>query len=234
MSHVPDNRPVRAALALLAAYNVIQNLALRESRYVAGNLSVTAGLIVIGRHAELGWDDMGLGDGDHRSGVRIGITITIPALLVAILASRIPAIRHRLRDERVVVGSLPAALRRAMIRFPLGTALFEEVAFRGVLPPLLSSGGSERRGDFASAAVFAAWHLLPTHHALAVNQLGGSRLARLSGTLLGAMAAGMSGYALSRLRRRTGSLLAPWLVHGSLNASSYLAVVLSRRRAGEK
>jgi uncharacterized protein len=229
-SSIPDRQSAKAALWLLAGHNLIQNRLLNEGGYVTGNLAVTAGLILIGRHAGLRWDEMGLGRGDLRKGFSIGATVALASFSLAVLISRLPAVGSRLHDERVATDSVTDAVRRAVTRFPLGTALFEEVSFRGVLPPLLARGGATPSGDLASAVAFAVWHLIPTHHALTINDVGESGWARLGGTVMGAAAAGFAGYGLSWLRRKTGSLLAPWLVHGSVNAASYLGVALSRSR----
>jgi membrane protease YdiL (CAAX protease family) len=48
------------------------------------------------------------------------------------------------------------------IRFPLGTALYEEVAFRGVLGALWTRRSGERTARTVAAAAFGAWHILPT------------------------------------------------------------------------
>jgi membrane protease YdiL (CAAX protease family) len=130
-----------------------------------------------------------------------------------------------------MVGSGSAVWRRALIRFPLGTALFEEVAFRGVLPAMLGRCHRPLASDAMSAAVFGLWHLIPATRALAGNPLGrgispGRKLAVVLG---GSAAAGAAGLALSRLRRETGSLYAPWLIHSSFNTLSYLAGVVALR-----
>lgn len=221
-------RPDRTALTVLVAHNLIQNEVLDEKAYVTGNLIVTSTLLAIARSAGLDRDDIGLQPGDLRSGASLGLAATITSLLTAVVAARLPSLNARLRDQRLPAESLPDVVRRALIRFPIGTALFEEVAFRGVLPPLLSRDDAGVSGDARSALVFALWHLIPTHQALRVNNVGQTRLVRLAGTLVGAMAAGVAGYALSRVRRRTGSLLASWLIHSSVNAGSYLATARVR------
>lgn len=229
-SSLPKRRARTAALALLAAHNLIQNEYLNERGYVTGNLVMTAGMVALGRHAELDREDMGLGAGDLRKGLGVGVAAMLASVAFVAGAPNLPASSALLRDERAVAGSLPEAVRRGLTRFPLGTAVFEEVAFRGVLAPLLAAGRDHSNGDLASATIFALWHLVPTHHALIINRVGSSPRTRLFGTLLGAAAAGVAGYGLSWIRRRTGSLLAPWLIHSSINAGTYLGVVLARNR----
>jgi membrane protease YdiL (CAAX protease family) len=75
------------------------------------------------------------------------------------------------------------------------------------------------------------WHLIPSGRALSGNPLSrGMSVAQRSAFILGgSMAAGASGLGLGGVRRNTGSLLAPWLIHSSFNSLSYLAGVTSLR-----
>ena len=218
-----DRSPTGAVLLILAAHNVVQNSILNEDGYVPGNVVVAAALTRLARDAGLAWEEIGLGRGDLRMSRRIAAWVLTASAAFIIVATRLPWLRQHLRDERASVLSGGETMRRALIRFPLGTALFEEVAFRGVLPALFAN--EARSGDLAAAAMFAAWHLIPTHHALRVNGFAQGPRSRIVGTLVGSAAAGLAGYVLSRVRRKTGSILAPWLIHSAVNTTSYLAVV---------
>ncbi|HEX6299814.1 MAG TPA: CPBP family intramembrane glutamic endopeptidase [Acidimicrobiia bacterium] len=210
-------------LLILAAHNVVQNSILNEHGYVPGNVVVAATLAGLARDAGLTWEEIGLGRGDLRMSRRTGAWILTASTAFLAVTARIPRIRHHLRDERAPIGSRRETIRRALIRFPVGTALFEEVAFRGVLPALLAS--ATRSGDITAAGMFAIWHLIPTHHALRVNGIAQGPRSRILGTLAGSAAAGLAGYVLSRVRRKTGSILAPWLIHSAVNTTSFLAAV---------
>lgn len=216
----------KAALSILAVHNLVQNSILNEKGYVPGNLAVTATLLGLGREAGLEWEEMGLSPGNVPANVRIGAATLLAAATFLAVVPRIPAARPHLRDQRAPPGPRRETMRRAYVRYPVGTALFEEVAFRGVLPALLTD--ERRSGDLAAAVAFAAWHLIPTHHALEVNDMGHTKRSYRTGTLLGAAAAGVAGFALSWVRRRTGSLFAPWAIHSAINTTSYLAVLRAR------
>lgn len=216
----------RAALALLATHNLVQNSSLNQRGYVSGNLAVTAGLLTLARSAGVSWEELGFRRGDSRRTRQVGISVVAAGTALVLLTSRIPALRRHLHDERFPHGSSSDHLYRALIRFPIGTALFEEVAFRGVLPSLLANQG--RSADSSAAMAFALWHVIPTHHALTVNRIGASRRARVAGVLAGAVASGVAGYALSRIRQRAGGLFLPWLIHSAANTGSYLAVASVR------
>jgi uncharacterized protein len=226
-----DQQGARRALVILAAHNLVQNSLLSERGYVTGNLAVSGLLVGVGRASGLSWDELGLHPGDVRRGLRMGARASAVGATVALLALCHPSIRALLRDERATPASGRAVWRRALLRFPLGTALFEEVAFRGVLPALLRQTHRSGSAEALSATAFGLWHLIPSGRALSGNPLGvGMPPGQRSAAILGGSAvAGVSGLALGWMRRRTGSLVAPWLVHTSVNSLSYLAGVAALR-----
>lgn len=225
--------PSHRVLGILAIHNLTQNFLLNERGYVSGNLGVTALLIGIARRAGLTWEEMGLGRPDARQSALLAATATAVAAGVATIAVANPRVRVVLEDERAKITEPDEIWRRVLLRFPLGTAFFEEMAFRGVLAGLLRRSDDDWRGDLISAGMFAVWHLIPTARALSGNPLGQDRTApqRISPVVVGSAAAGVAGLGFSWLRRRTGSLLAPWLVHASLNSISFLAGVAAQRKA---
>lgn len=212
---------------MLAAHNLVQNLLLNERGYVAGNMVVSGALIGLGRVSGLSWDEMGLHPKRARAGLRLGSRVAAGAVVTGVVVLANPRHRPYLLDDRAPWRPGAPIWRRALVRFPLGTALFEEVAFRGVLPAMLRSRHPSRASELVSAGVFAAWHLIPTARALAGNPLGRymSPARRVGAILAGSALAGGFGLIFTALRRRSGSLVAPWLAHSALNACSYLAAV---------
>lgn len=202
---------------------------LNEKGYVAGNLAVTAMLTTIGRGSGASWEEMGLRPQESGNGLKIGGASAAAAAAGAVAAMAHPRTRDLLAHEHLHPGGSGAVVWRALTRFPIGTALFEEVAFRGVLPAVI--GGDTGRADVISSVAFAAWHLIPT--ARLQRGVSGSRTwpahQRATGAILGAVAAGVAGLGLSWFRRRTGSLLAPWLVHATVNSAAFLAGVAAQR-----
>lgn len=219
--------PDRTAIAVLAMHHLVQNQFTNEQGYVPGNLAVAGILIGIGRSAGLSWDEMGLNPDRIRSGLRLGTRISAPALLVAAGALANRRTRSHLRDERARVDSARQVWYRALVRFPLGTALFEEVAFRGVLPALLARNRPRFASDALSAALFGMWHLIPTRRAVSGNPINRelSPARRTAFVIGGSALAGVFGLGFSELRRRSGSLAAPWLAHATLNTLTFLGGV---------
>jgi membrane protease YdiL (CAAX protease family) len=232
-----NGHATRNALTVLACHNLVQNYLLNERGYVTGNLAVSGLLVGMGRTAGLGWDEMGLHPARFRRGLRMGAWASAGAATAALLALGFPGIRILLEDERAAPTSGGPVWRRALVRFPLGTALFEEVAFRGVIPALLRRDHRPLAAETRSAGFFALWHLIPTYRALAGNPLGKDMSAgrRVAAGAAGAAAAGGFGLVFSAMRRHSGTLVAPWLAHASLNTLSYLAGVTAwkLRNAGD-
>jgi membrane protease YdiL (CAAX protease family) len=219
-------------IALLAAYNVIQNTLLPQAGYVPANLVVTAALIAHARAQGCSWDELGLDlRGARRSLAAGGVGISLTAGVMA-AASLVPATQRYLVDERARGHERRAILFRSLVRFPLGTALFEEVAFRGVLYGSWRREMSSARAALLTAAAFGAWHLLPGRTALAGNPLQASfssKRATATAVLVGAAITAVSSLLLTKLRLQTRSLLAPWLVHAGVNSIGYLGGVVAWR-----
>jgi membrane protease YdiL (CAAX protease family) len=153
----------------------------------------------------------------------VGAAVVAAVYGVAVL---LPATRPAFLDERYRNGP-GAALLTAFIVIPLGTVLFEEVAFRGVLWGLLRRGLGAIVATLVSSGLFGLWHVLPSLRLNRVNpavaDLVGRGGAGQALAVLGAVVftAG-AGVVLCELRRRSGSLLAPVGVHWAVNAFGVL------------
>jgi hypothetical protein len=138
-----------------------------------------------------------------------------------------------LSDERLEGIGRREVWRRVLIRFPLGTALFEEVVFRGVLPAAFRHRPTWQR-EAISASAFAAWHIIPTWHTLDANTGGRSwgRGRKAAAVVGGSVAAGVAGLTLSALKRSSSSLTAPWLAHTTVSALTLLVAARLGEPAG--
>jgi hypothetical protein len=231
---MPRLDPAWIATAAVAGYHLVQNLTLPDRAYVPANLAVTAGLVALGSRSGLTPAEMGLDPRDLPAGLARG---AIAGGVVAAGAAAFSAIRPThpvLIDERAGGHGRGEAAYRTLARFPLGTALFEEVAFRGVLHGLwrrrLGSSGAEA----ATAVAFGAWHLLPTYRAFLGSAVGSGsgRRRALAAAGGGALLTAISSPAFGYLRDRTGSIATPWLAHAAFNVSGYLAARRAWRRLG--
>jgi membrane protease YdiL (CAAX protease family) len=116
-----------------------------------------------------------------------------------------------------------------LVRIPLGTAVFEEFAFRGVLLALLARRWSIRTAVVASSVLFGLWHIRPTLSAVGINDptAGGMTVAAaVTGAVVATAAAGAL---FCALRLRADSLLAPIVVHAVVNGASTVAAYVVLR-----
>lgn len=213
----------------LAAYNNVANkwAPFNGAAYVPANLLAAAALLAVAvgplelRLRTLGLE--GVTIGDALVGVGIGASIGGAVLVVG-------RVRPRLVADRRVSGLRGRALAyQTLIRVPLGTALLEELAFRGVLFAAWRSEG-ELVAYVVSSAVFGLWHVAPAATMVRVNAPGATRttVARVvAGTVV---LTTFLGGALVWLRLETGSLAAPFAAHAAVNSLATLAGALAGRR----
>jgi membrane protease YdiL (CAAX protease family) len=145
------------------------------------------------------------------------------------LAAVIPRGRRLLDDQRIAGLEGRELAYQVLVRIPVGTVAWEEIAFRGVLQGALRRVMAEPLASAVGAAVFGVWHIRPTVEALAVNGLAMGRRARIlavTGEVAGTAGAGA---VLSLLRERSGSLAAPVMLHLAANCAGALASALADR-----
>jgi membrane protease YdiL (CAAX protease family) len=218
-----------AFLLLLSAYN---NVANRWSRFngplfVPLNACATAIVVIAGLTAfGLTRDEIGLRfvAGDALFGLGLGLAL-VGLLALGLI---VPAGRRRLADERVSHLRGSALLYQMLVRIPIGTALFEEVAFRGVAFAGLRHLGVLEAALISSAA-FGIWHIAPTVNLVEANQRDadpGDKIKAVIGAVLFTFCAGLL---LCRLRIETGNLSTVVLLHATVNAGATLVSVGAAR-----
>lgn len=215
---------------LFGAFLVANNVALTQThgwaRFSAGILAylVLFGLIAL---SGLTRSNLGLSRTRVRSGLLLGLRVSMviaAGLLVAFLVSP-----ETFQDERYHQ-SIWLALAFALFVLPLETVLFEELVFRGVLWGYVRKVKNAQVATHVSSAVFGLWHIAPS---LAINAatitVGGISIHRgllIAGTVAVTYGAGVL---LCELRRRSDSLLAPILVHWTINGVATLLAALAWR-----
>ena len=211
-------------IALLAA-SLVANRLVPAAHLVIGLASVVV-LLVVAWAAGLTRAELGLTR--WLSGLRWGGA----AAGLAILGYAVALVVARDELAGAADQSWPDVLLAGLVVIPLGTVVAEELAFRGVLWALLARRHSEWTATAVSSVLFGLWHVLPALGGGAANEvatgaLGGGpagTAARVAGTVL---LTGAGGVVFCWLRMRSGSLLAPVLLHWALNACGLLVVQLA-------
>jgi membrane protease YdiL (CAAX protease family) len=233
-----------ACCAVLAAYNNVLGVhPWHNRRYVRVNLGATGAALAAAALSGLTPADLGLGRGrwlPGRTGYRLAATVAAGWLLIAV----VPAARPLLGDKRITSLDGRAAAYQALIRIPVGTALWEEIAFRGVLQAALRRVMPKTTAIAVTSCVFGVWHIRPTLQAMRANGLAGTRGRAVAGVAAAVATTTAGGVLFSWLRERSGSLTAPILLHVATNSGGLitaLAVAAARqvlpeghRRGGDK
>lgn len=222
-----------SALAVgLVVYSVVTNRhPTGHATYILRNLATGALLVLLARWAGLGWELLGLGAGHVAAGLRWGwlavLVVAVGVAAGAALADRIPAVARLLADRRADLEPSELAFH-ASVRIPVGTALFEEVAFRGVLLGAFLATTSTVLAVAVSSVAFGLWHVVPTLQTLSINDVE-DRSARRGTVVAAVVATTLAGVVLAVLRLVSGSVVAPVLAHAAINSLGLLAAALHRR-----
>jgi CAAX protease family protein len=220
---------VAAAVALTGYNNVVGRWAWHRRWYPVVNALTAAGALGLARASGLRAGELGLGRERLKAGIRLGSAAAVPVVAAYGAGVAVPALRPLLDDQRVAGLGRGELAYQVLVRIPVGTVVWEEIAFRGVLQASLRRVLSEPWAGVAGASVFGLWHIRPAAGALAVNGLASGRRARIlavTGVVAGTAGAGAL---LSVLRERSGSLAAPALLHLAANSTGALASALAHR-----
>jgi membrane protease YdiL (CAAX protease family) len=213
-----------ASCVVLAAYNNLGGLLpWHRRRYTLLNLCATGAALTAAAASGLTATDVGLGRGELRPGLRLGSRVAAAVACGWVLIAAAPATRPVLRDERVAGLSGRSIAYQVVVRIPLGTVLWEETAFRGILQAALYRVMPGGAAIAVTNGVFGIWHIRPTAGALRANGLAGGPGQTLAGVGSGVAATAAGGVLLSWLRERSGSLAAPMLLHLATNCGGALA-----------
>jgi membrane protease YdiL (CAAX protease family) len=217
-------------VAVLAAWNnlVVTRLPGYPASYVAANLGAAAVLLAAARWAGLTWDELGLARRTLPAGLRWGGACAGAVAAGLAVAVAVPALRPLLTDARVEALDGGELAYQVLVRVPFGTVLWEEVAFRGVLFAALVRLVPLSWAAVASSAVFGIWHVRPTLAALEANDVVGGA-AVPAAVLLACAGTAAAGILFTWLRVRSGSLLAPVLLHLATNSLGTVAAAAAIR-----
>lgn len=220
----PNLRSLVGIIGFLALWNVLSNIVIPDVWYVPANAA--AGLVMVSIAFRGGADPatLGLEPARARRGWRLGLAFGGAAVLVILAVGVAPWTRRFLEDDRFADIAFAGMLYQVLLRIPIGTALFEELAFRGVVLGLLAKRSSLLRAALGSSLIFGLWHIAPTLAALDTNaagDLGESVFATVAVVAGGVAVTALAGMGFVWLRLRGGSLLTPVVVHAALNSTAY-------------
>lgn len=218
-----------AIVAGVAASHVADHLLVPRQFHLGTHLASAAAVVGAALAAGATLDELGLRPDRIPGGLRQGAISAGGIAAVIGIGAVLPQTRQWFDDERVLDVSAGEALFRGLVEIPLGTAVYEEVVFRGVVLGLALRRLPPLPAVLLTSALFGLWHVLPSLRDREHNPTtrGQNPAAVTALTVLNTAVVGVS---LSWQRLRTNSVAAPILTHTASNAVAYLAAAgLSRR-----
>lgn len=167
-------------------------------------------------------------------GILAGLGLSVPPLFFFY--------RPMVLDTPLEFGPVAQMSRRQLFvdlffRMPVGIALLEELAFRGLLYGILRGAMPVRAASAVSSAAFAGWHMTVTATTAAQTNLGDARLPsfvkpyiRPLSVLGGMISTGIAGAIFAALREKTGNLAGSMAAHWVVNTVMIAALWLGRPR----
>ena len=230
--------PGQASLALVIAgllvlFNNLINLLPQPTHdrlFVPVNLAALALLLMWVRFRGLSWKELGFSLDRIGSGLRwgLGLGLALPAPMFLALA--LPESLGSLADPRDYSDVTATSLAyQTLLRIPLGTALFEEAVFRGVLYGVWVRAAGTRRAFIGTSVAFGLWHVTPTLELMSGSGYFPNVFLLALAVIGGVLAAFLGGLFFGWLRLRTGAIYGPTLTHWLINALGAMAAFLIAR-----
>jgi membrane protease YdiL (CAAX protease family) len=226
----PVEAPTRwgpeGAAALTVAYSYVINRVVPSSWYVPANLTAAAAFVALARGLGATWTDIGLRRERLGRGVRVGLAAAVPIAAVVAAGVALPATRRYFADQRVMGIGAGTTAFDVLVRIPIGTAVCEELIFRGALLGVLLRHRTPATAVALSSLMFGLWHVFPTLDTLHLNPVGSlvgdTTLGTIEAVIGAAVATAAAGAGFSWLRLRANSIVAPIIAHGVLNTVAFL------------
>ncbi|MFN2525984.1 MAG: CPBP family intramembrane glutamic endopeptidase [Actinomycetota bacterium] len=171
--------------------------------------------------------ELGLRDGFKGASLSLA-AVALFALLVFLFARSQHG--HHIVDARVVQRRGRALGYYVLVRIPLGTAVVEELVFRGALfAAWREAGVSTAVAALAASAAFGVWHISPTIIGFRMNEPEATARKLAAAAFAGVAGTTLAGLLLTWLRLRSGGLIAPIVIHAGVNSFSALASAMASR-----
>jgi membrane protease YdiL (CAAX protease family) len=221
-----------ALAAAIAGSHVVDHLVVPRRFHLLTHLASAGGAVVAALAAGATLDDLGLRPQSIPKALARG-AISASAIAAAIgLGAALPATRRWFDDERVLDVSAGEAVFRGLVEIPVGTAVYEEVVFRGVVMGLALRRLPALPAVLVTSGLFGLWHVLPSirdrEHNPATREQHPATV-----TLATVLNTAAVGVLLGWQRLRTNSVVAPILAHAASNSIAFLAAAAVSRRTGD-
>jgi membrane protease YdiL (CAAX protease family) len=211
------------APVLILGYGVLLVRLVPAAAYAPVNLAAAGVAIALARRLGVDWRDLGLARDRMLGGLRLGALWLLPVAAGVAIAVALPATRGWFLDETILEAGAGQVLYALLVKIPFGTALAEELIFRGALLGLFLQRHRPWVAVALSSVVFGLWHVVSTAGRLDTNQAADTASGwEQAGIVAGAVVVtAVAGLFFGWLRLRSGSVLAPWLTHTGVNMLAF-------------
>lgn len=221
-------------IILILLYSTVLYGAVKPKFHLILNIGIALVAILLGFAFGINLEQMGLALDKILPGIFIAFMAALVIIISTAVIAIIPMLRKFFLGDDLAHASGKLITYEATIRVPFGTALLEEVLFRGVLLGLLLQHNSTVVAVLISSVIFGLWHILPTISMLESNKIIAKANSDLKhrryGSVIGVVIiTTTAGILFSWLRIISNSIIAPWLVHWSINSSGMLGVAIARK-----
>jgi len=222
-----------ALVILILLYGTVLARLVPKKYHLFLNISISGVAIIIGLAFGMTWANMGLDIAHILPGFFVAVAATIVITVATLLIATVPFLRRYFLGENLANASGKLIAFETAIRIPFGTALVEEILFRGVLLGILLLHNSTIVALGIAALIFGLWHIFPTITSIENNASINKALKNSHhkyGSIFGVIiVTSIAGILFGWLRIISGSILAPWLVHWSINASGVLGISFAKK-----
>jgi uncharacterized protein len=221
--HGVTNATLCALFVLVAAADWLVERVLPARATGVAKLAVLGGVVAFGALVMvLSAREMAMDRRDLRAGVRYGALAACVVVLALIVLVAVPSSRAHFLHSRVRHDSTAEHWLLPLLVIPLGTAVYEEVIFRGVLLGAALRRWNTYTSVIVTSVAFGLWHLPVAASDPATS--GATGPAPYLATFAFTAAAGV---AFAVLRLRSKSVVAPVLAHVATNSGAYVAALVA-------
>jgi membrane protease YdiL (CAAX protease family) len=222
--HRVSGRAIAGLIIAIATADYVVNALASDAVEIPVKVGIVAGLVLWARRAVgLSWDEIGFGRDDLARSVRIGAVAVLCIAAVVTILVAVPATRSFFEDGDVADDSTTRRVLMPLLVIPLGTAIFEEILFRGVVLGVFLRATTQFAAVVASSVLFGCWHLPSALHDARGESMGGA-LGVVVGTIAVTTVAGLL---FAALRLSSRGLAAPVLAHTATNSLAYVGAVIA-------
>jgi len=219
---------------LILLYGTVLARLIPKEWHIFLNISIAVLAVIMGFSFGLSLEQMGLSPNTIKSGIFVAIIASLFIVIATVIIAVIPPFRRFFLGENLANAHGKLLTFEAAIRIPFSTALIEEILFRGVLLGLLLTQLPTSQALIISAVLFGLWHVFPTITSLEQNDaaaaiVGAKKSRQRVGIIAAVIITGIAGLIFGWLRILAGSVLAPWLVHWSINASGVIGIAVAKK-----